>query len=269
MVTEHDNEELKEILLLKKQISELSDSLKLHSSCLKKMKCEDLPKVKSIQSQFSDVLRSHESQQINMTSEIKCAVKSLQKQISSINEHMQELTSDFDNFKNSLKDEVSSQIDSHLQNAIKCIQRKTDDFEKFLRTTNIIPSYAHNKNKELNSILTTIDEIQKQVSSQSVCMHQYVRDLGLKIDRCEFDIYSRQMNDMIDAVVQLKRDIQSHTGLNSMNCMTTNVNMITANTSYRPQKNHGSKKLKQITSPRCLTPFYKNRYRVYPYYRNL
>lgn len=259
------NKESTEILLLKKQISELSDSLKLHSNCLKKVKCEDLPKVNLIQNQFSDVLRNHESQQINVTNEMTNSFKIIQKQISSINEHLKGLASNFDIYKNSLKDEVSSQIDSHFQNSIKLIQRKTDDFEKFVRTLNFIPSYANNKNQDLNSILTTIDEIQKQVTSQSICMHQYVRDLGSKLDRCEFNIYCRQMNDMIDIVVQLKKDIQSYTG--AMNCMTTNVNMITANTSHRPQKNAGNKKLKQIISPRCLTPLFKNRYRAY--YHNL
>ena len=121
-----------------------------------------------------------------------------------------------------------------------------------------------------------IDEIQKQISSLNICMHQLIRDLASKIDRCEFEIYSRELNDIFDAVMQLKRDVQSYNNScpSSLNCISTNVNMITTNAAqefvtFKPHKNAGHKKLKRVISPRCLTPFYKNRYRVNPYNRNL
>jgi len=246
---------------VKKQISDLSDSLKLHSRCLKRMKCEDLPKISSIQSQLSDAL---------------------QKQISSINQHVQELENNFGIYKN----EISSQIvDSRVQNSFKPNQRKINDLEKgFKKSSTILSSSTHTKrdptdiieDDQLHSISTTLDEVQKQVSSQSICMHQFIRDLGLKIDRCEFEIYSRELSDMIDSVMQLKRDVQSYTSCSpaSVNAISTNVNMITTNTSqtfmsFKHPKAACHKKLKRVTSPRCLTPFLKNRYRLNPYYRNL
>jgi hypothetical protein len=257
---------------LKKQISDLSDSLKLHSRCLKRMKCEDLPKISSIQSQLSDVVHNYELKRINKSNEIMNTIKILQKQISSINQHVKELETNFGIYKN----EISSQIDSRLQNSFKSNQRKKDDFEKFF-SSSTHKSDPINENDQLHSISTALDEVQKQISSQSICMHQFIRDLALKIDRCEFEMYSRELNDMIDSVMQLKRDVQSYNSCcpTSMSDMSTNVNMITTNTSQtftsfnRHPKVVGQKKLKRVTSPRCLTPFFKNRYRLNPYYGNL
>lgn len=274
-------------LLIKKQISDLYDSLKLHSSCLKIVKCEDIPKINSIQNQLADVLRNHELRQINESTEMKNGFKILQKQILSLNNHMRRLVSNFDIYKNTLRDEVSSQIKNQLQNVIKANQKKGDDLEKLFKNSVIITSSTHkrsliNKNEkrkdELHYICTTLDEVQKQISSQSICMHKFIRELELKIDRCEFEMYSRELNDMIDAVVQLKRDVKICTSSDcyttSMNCMSTNVNMTTASKSQkfvtlRPLKNISHKKLKRTDSPRCFTPFYKNRFRVKPYQRNL
>lgn len=252
--------------VMKKQISDLSDSLKLHSRCLKRMKCEDLPKLSSIQSQLSDGLRSYELQQINKSNEMMNAIKILQKQISSINQKVQELEKKFGIYKN----EISSQI--------------LDDLEFFKKSSTIHSSSTHdkrnptyiNEDDQLHSISTTLDEVQKQISSQSICMHQFIRDLALKIDRHEFEMYSRELSDMIDSVMQLKRDVQSYTSCcpASVNAISTNVNMITTNTSqtfmsFKQPKAACHKKLKRVTSPRCLTPFFKNRYRLNPYYRNL
>lgn len=253
---------------VKQQISDLSDSLKLHSRCLKRMKCEDFPKISSIQSQLSDALRNYELQQIKKSNKMMNAIKVLQKQISSINQHVQELENNFDIYKN----EISSQI-------------VDSDLEKFLKkSSTILSSSTHNKrdptdiieHDKLHSISTTLDEVQKQITSQSICMHQFIRDLGLKIDRCEFEIYSRELSDIIDSVMQLKRDVQCYTSCSpaSVSAISTNVNMITTNTSqtfmsFKHPKAACHKKLKRVTSPRCLTPFFKNRYRLNPYYRNL
>lgn len=61
----------------------------------------------------------------------------------------------------------------------------------------------------VNSINQRLCEIQKQVMSQSVCMQQLVRDLSCKVDRHEFECHIRKINDTIDALVQLKHDIQT------------------------------------------------------------
>ena len=51
-----------------------------------------------------------------------------------------------------------------------------------------------------------LDIIQKQVSSHSYCLQQLIRDIAMKLDRCEFEKCRRQLSEAIDMVVEMRRE---------------------------------------------------------------
>lgn len=58
------------------------------------------------------------------------------------------------------------------------------------------------------SITQKLCHVQKQVSSQSVCMQQLVRDVANKVGRHEFECYCRKIGDTIDTLIQLRKDLK-------------------------------------------------------------
>lgn len=257
-----ENEENSETSWLKSKIFELSDTLKLYSNCLKKIKCEEIPKIYTTQNEIkAELLQKSTTCDItelnSMIDEVKCHSKCLQDQLLCLTKVVKNLEGNLEEHNKKTEEEMSAlrlmlidrKCDNSNDNELlvteeiatqtdvildpttpnlkesktsnkTCMNTESDSKRNFceeffssssifcnLKATTDTTSITSNQMENCSS--TTISEIKQQLSSQSICIHQLVRDVSCKIDRCEFEIFCRELNDMIDAVMQLKKDISN------------------------------------------------------------
>lgn len=96
------------------------------------------------------------------------------------------------------------------------------------------------ENQTRSSLAESLVNVQKQVSSHNFCLQQLIRDIAMKLDRCEFERCRRQLSETIDLVMKLKRDqlcpslaagcaIPLMRNVNCISCQTTTNMAIMAN----------------------------------------
>lgn len=243
---EEDFDYVEEVKWLKERMLEISESLKVQSECLKNLKCSEMPQLKSqLDDNFISLTQSLDTlkqQRLNVETfnahdgnelkEIKAQLECAQHQISCIKYQMKDFEKQFFENQELTCDEICS-LRLELTDKIKT----TLNTSAFINTQNISvePATSGNENFECtintsgrqenisqvvcNSITQQLCHIQKQVMSQSVCLQQLVRDVTSKVDRLEFEIYCRKNNDTMDALLQLKHDLQTANNNAAGTCM--------------------------------------------------
>lgn len=114
-------------------------------------------------------------------------------------------------------------------------------------------SYSSSEENQMceSKVEESLNNLQKQVSSQGFCLHQLVRDMASKLDRCEFEKCRRQLSQTIDVVMNIKRDqacpstaagcaIPLMRDVNCISCQTTtNMTIITGSVPRMPPLKYG------------------------------
>lgn len=274
---EFDYEE--EVKWLKERLLEMSESLKVQSECLKNIKCSEMPHLKSQLdenlenlTQSIDLLNQQHRQDVgslnesigNELKETKKNCDLLEHQISCIQFQMKdfekrlsdnhELTcDDICSLRLEVTDKINKTLDtaskrsSHTSTITNLDEPSTSQNENLEWNLNITDSKDNISQAVCISITQRLCHIQKQVMSQSVCMQQLVRDLACKVDRSEFERYSRKIGDTIDSLLQLKHDLQAANNnaagtcmpMSCISCQTTANMTITANVPKLPHLKYG------------------------------
>lgn len=100
-----------------------------------------------------------------------------------------------------------------------------------------------NQNYYPSNIVRSFCSLHEQVSSQSFCLKRLIHDMGLKLDRCEFEMCHRQLGDVIDMVMEMKRNqanpstaaggvIPLMRNINCISCQTTTNMSVTATAAF-------------------------------------
>lgn len=225
-----ENSETSEINWLKQRLLEMSESLKLHSECLRKIKCEDLPKIKSTQEELFNsmhaikfqLVKHFEAAKSEKLNESKCEIEGLKNQVIHVSSRICEVEKSLETCRQSTSVEMLT-----LRNATDKIREQMSTTSEIVKIGNLEYSdeskrpATGNSSKHLEvrdeklqesfscicpKVTSSIFDIKKQVSSQSICMQQLVRDLAMKLDKCEFQSYCHNLNDTIQSLMQLKND---------------------------------------------------------------
>lgn len=222
-----------ELKWLKERMYELSDSMKLHSECLRKVKCDDFPKFRDSQDQISasmhntkcqllQNLESVKASKSNEMSELKSEIENLKYQTKRIASQAREIdtklkssTEEICVMRFEFIDKISealSSADMKSEKSIKSSKKSKSPYEeeqnceKLSRTPSDMSYQYYCTYPEIKS---SFCDMKKQISSQSICVQQIVRDMGKKLERREFEIYRNEISDTIDTLMQLKYDIKN------------------------------------------------------------
>ncbi|KAG5677271.1 hypothetical protein PVAND_007042 [Polypedilum vanderplanki] len=274
---------INEINWLKERMLDISESLKLHSECLRKFKCDELPKIKSSQEELCNslqtlkyqVIRRLESEKAAKIKESKFEIESLKQQMISVSSQIREVEKNLETCKQSTSNEMLT-LRNEFVDKIKDQMSVTSEIIKIENLE--CPSSKNNLKKDFEmdnddlqvnsytcmcpNVTSSIFDIKKQVSSQSICMQQLVRDLSMKLDRCEFQVYCHEINDTIECLMQLKNDICSTPmaagasipllrNVNCISCQTTANMKITESTVPKLRPIKGSQDQDNSTCISC------------------
>lgn len=244
-----ENVIIEQVSWLNEKILELSNSLTLHSNCLKKVKCEMIPKIRAHQVELTDTicrkineLEKKIDSDVSQSSTVNIEERSdLVAHIDCLSEEIHKLEKDFGDYKNEMSSELRAlnltlvsktcenmyiNTNSDMsrivksQNLQECEGQESSEFDcckplKILESALAIDSDAVTTSKKSQTASierfgeASIFKLKEQLSSHNICMNQLIRDLAQKVDRKEFECFRREFCDVCDEFLQLKKDMNT------------------------------------------------------------
>lgn len=125
-----------------------------------------------------------------------------------------------------------------------------------------ICSQSPDRRSESSNYDKTLSIIQKQVSSHNFCLQQLIRDLEMKLDRDEFELSRRQLQQLCSIVMTMRKTkgcpttaagavIPLMRNINCISCQkTTNMRMTTESVPFTPALKFGRTCATMINQPR-------------------